>query len=112
MPDEEDQRGRILKRRVDAGGGVRRPGRPRDETDAGPPGQLAVRLRHVRSACLVPRDDEADRSVPQSVQDRDVALTRNAEGSVDAVDDELVDEDPRAAAAHSSIGSSKKTVAR
>jgi len=28
------------------------------------------------------------------------------------VNDELVDEDPRAGASHSSIGSSKKTVAR
>jgi hypothetical protein len=60
----------------------------------------------------VPSDDETDGSVPESVEDGDVTLARNAECSVDTVNDELVDEDPRAGAGHSSIGSSKKTVAR
>ena len=91
---------------------MRRAGRPSDEADSRTAGQLSVRLGHVRRAGLVPRDDEADGSVAESVEDRDVALARNAECCVDAVDDELVDEDPRSATAHSSIGSSKKTVAR
>ena len=60
----------------------------------------------------MPRDDEADGSVTESVENGDVALAGNAERGVHAVREELVDEDPRPAARHSSIGSSKKTVAR
>ena len=91
---------------------MRRSRRPRHEADARPAGQLSVSLGHVRGAGLVPRNDEADGSVPERIEDGDVTLARNAECGIDAVDDELVDEDPRAATAHSSIGSSKKTVAR
>ena len=89
-----------------------RAGRTRHEADTGPAGQLAVRLGHVRGARLVPGYHEPDRSVPKSVENRDVALARNAERDLDAVEDELVDEDPCSGAAHGSIGSSKKTVAR
>ena len=112
MADEEDQRRRVLKRGVDAGGSMRRSRRPRHEADARLPGQLSVSLSHVRGAGLVPRDDEADGSVPERIENGDVTLARNAERGIDAVNDELVDEDPRAATTHSSIGSSKKTVAR
>ena len=112
LADEENQRGRVLKRRVDAGGGMRRSRRPRHETDAGSSGQLSVGLGHVRGAGLVPRDNEPDRGIAESVENGDVALARNTERRVHAVHDELVDENPGAATAHSSIGSSKKMVAR
>ena len=112
LADEEDQRGRVLKRGVDAGSGMRCSRRARHEADAGPSGHLSVGLGHVRGAGLVPCDDEADGRISKCVEDGDVALTRNAECGVDAVNDELVNEDAGAAATHSSIGSSKKMVAR
>jgi hypothetical protein len=112
LADEEDQRRGILKRRVHTGGRVRRAGGSRDETDSGTAGHLSVGLGHVRGAGFVPRDDEPDRRVAECVEDADVALPRNAEGGVDAVSKQLVDEDSRPGARHSSIGSSKKTVAR
>ena len=91
---------------------MRRTGRPSDETDARTAGQLSISLGHVRGAGFVPRDDKADGSVTESVEDGDVTLARNAECGVDAVSEELVDEDHRPATRHSSIGSSKKTLAR
>src|SRR5439155_639537 len=112
LTDEEDQGGRVLKRRVDAGGSMRRSRRPRHETDARPSGQLAVGLGHVRRPGLVPGDDQTDGRVPQSIEDGDVTLARNAKRGVDAVNDQLVDEDPRAATTHSPSGSSKKTLPR
>ena len=43
--------------------------------------------------------DEADRAVAERVEDLEVALARDAEGEVGAVDGELVDEDLPAGAA-------------
>ena len=64
LTDEEDQRRGVLKGCVDAGGSMSRSGRTRDEADAGPAGQLSVRLGHVRGAGLVPGYHEPDRRVP------------------------------------------------
>ena len=75
----------------------------------GPPGQLPVRLGRVRGALLVAAGDEPDRRVVQRVEHGQVALAGEAEREVDAVQLELVDEDP-AAAPHS--GTSRRTVAR
>ena len=55
---------------------------------------------------------EADRRVVERVEHREVALAGHAERDVGAVHDQLVDENLAAAAAHSSIGRSKKTVGR
>ena len=79
---------------------LRRARPARDHADARPAGELAVRLRHVRGAHLVAAGDEADRGVVERVEHGEVALARNAEGEVDPVQRELVDEDPAAAAAH------------
>ena len=79
---------------------VRCPRAARDETDARPAGELAVRVRHVGGADLVPRRDVPDRRVDERVEHREIALARHAEREVDAVDLELVDENPPATAAH------------
>jgi hypothetical protein len=112
LADEQDHRRRVLRGRVDADRGVRRPGPPRDEADARTPRQLPVGLGHVRRARLVPADDELDTRVAQGVEDGQVALPGDAEGDVDPVQLELVDEDAPAAADHSSSGASRKIVAR
>jgi hypothetical protein len=67
-------------------------------------GELAVGLRHVRRGRLVARRDQPDRGVAQGVEDRDVALSGDAEGGVDAVQHELVDENAGDGAGHSEIG--------
>ena len=79
---------------------VRRARAARDDADPGAAGQLPVRVGHVRRAHLVPADDVADRRVVQRVEHREVALARHAEGEVDAVQLELVDEDPAARPHH------------
>ncbi len=59
------------------------------------------------------RDDEPQRRVAQRVEDGQVALAGDAERQLGAVQDELVDEDLPAAAAHTrTTGCSKYTVGR
>ena len=72
------------------------PGPARDEADPGPAGELPVRLRRVRSTLLVAARDEPDRRVVERVEHRQVALAREAEREVGAVQLELVDEDAAA----------------
>ena len=104
LADEQDHRRRVLERGVDADAGMRRTGAAGDQADAGPTGQLAVGLRHVGRAALVPRGDEADAVAVriEAVEQADVALAGDAERQVDAVDDQLVGEELSAAAAHAS----------
>ena len=59
----------------------------------GPAGELAVGVGHVRGADLVAAGDEPDRRVVERVEHGEVALAGDAEGQLDAVDDELVDEE-------------------
>ena len=76
------------------------PGTSRDEADPRPSRELPERLGHVGRAGLVPARDVADGAVDQAVEDVDVALAGNPEREVDAVERQLVDEDPAAGAAH------------
>ena len=100
LADEEDERRRILKGGMDADHGVARAGPARHQADAGPPGHLAVGLGHVAGADLVARSNQADRvaRVPQRVEHAKIALAGHAEGEIDAMDLELVDEDLSAGA--------------
>ena len=109
LPDEEDHRRRVLLRRVHADRRLRRAWPARDEADARPAGELPVRLGRVGRALLVAAGDQADRRVVERVEHGQVALAGEAEREVDAVQLELVDEDP-AAGPHS--GTSRRTVAR
>ena len=78
---------------------------------ARPPGELAVGLGGIRGALLVAAGDQADRRVVERVEDGQVALAREAEREVGAVQLELVDEDPAAGSSRRS-GSSRRMVAR
>ena len=59
LADEQDHRRRVLERRVHADRRLRRAWPARDHANARPPGQLAVRLGHVRRARLVAAGDQA-----------------------------------------------------
>src|SRR5204863_9553571 len=86
LADQPDHRRRILKGGVDAARGV---------ADAGPTGhqqhprlarELAVGLGHERGAAFLAAGHEMDlRSVEQRVEDLEIALSRNAEGHIDAM---------------------------
>ena len=100
LPDQQQHRRRVLKRRVDAHArmsGARSAGH---QTDTGTTGELAVRLGHVRRTLLVARDDQLQRRVVERIEDGEVALARNSERQLGAVQHELIDEDLTAAAAH------------
>ena len=95
LADEQDHRHAVLLGDVDAGAGVGGTGAAGDHGDAGPSGELAPGCRHHRRAALLTADDEADLGrVVQRVQDLEIALARHAEDRVDALQAELVDEDP------------------
>ena len=98
LPDEQEQRRRVLHRGVDAVGGVGGPRPAGDHAHARAAGELAVGLGHVRRAALVAGDDEPQRRVVQRVEDGEVALAGDAEGQVGPVQHELVDQDLPAAA--------------
>ena len=105
LADEQDHRRRILVRRVHADRGVGRAGAARDEADAGLAGQLAVGLGHEGRAAFLAADDEADARVVQRVEHVEVAFAGHAEGGVDAVDGERVDQDLAAGAGRVGHGS-------
>ena len=109
LADEEEHRRGVLLRRVDADSGLGRARAAGDEADPGSAGELPVRLRRVRRALLVTARDQADRRVVQRVEHGQVALARETEREVRAVQLELVDEDP---AAGPQSGTSRRTVAR
>ena len=94
LSDEHDHRRRILRRRMNADRGVRRARAARDERNAGPPGQLAERLRHVRRAAFLPADDERKTvaRVVQRVEHGEIALARNAERMRRALGEKIGDE--------------------
>ena len=92
LADEQDQRGGVLLGNVDAGGRIGGARPAGDEADAGPPGELADRLRHHGGAALLAADRHLDRAVEHGVERRDVALARHAEHVARAVDHELIDQ--------------------
>ena len=86
LPDEQDQRHRVLLRGMDGDGGVARAGPARDQHHARPPRQLRVRHRHEAGAAFAAAGDEVKRRVRvQRIEKRDVALARHAEGAVHAL---------------------------
>ena len=95
LPHKQHHRHAVLLGDVDAGTGVGGPGAAGDHGDAGPSGELAPGCRHHRGAALLTTDDEADLGrVVQRVQDLEIALARHAEDRINALQAELVDEDP------------------
>src|SRR6185295_18571070 len=66
-----------------------------DHAHARSPGQLAVRLGHVGRAAFLAADDEPDRvlAAVKAIEDGEIALAGDAEHQVDALRDEIIDED-------------------
>jgi hypothetical protein len=93
LADEQDHRRRILVGRVHADRGIGRARAAGDETDAGAAGELAIGFGHERGAAFLAVDDEPDRRIVQRVEHVEVAFARHAEGDVDAVDVERIDQD-------------------
>ena len=119
LADQQDQGRRILARDVDAVAAVGRARAAGHHGDAGLAGELAVGLRHHRGAGLLAADDVADLAVVERVEQCEIALAGHAEGHVDAVDLELVDQDLAAGAevgvlghGFSSIGPGKNVSSR
>ena len=98
LADEDDQRGGILHGDVNARRRVRGARSARDEADAGPAGEPCVGVGHHRGAALLAADEHVDRGVVQRVENREIALAGHAGRAVDALDEELIDEDLAAAA--------------
>ena len=86
---------------------MRRPGTAGDHADTGTAGELPVRVGHVGGPHFVPARDEADRRVVERIEHGQVALTGHAERDVDAVDDELVDDELPAGSHLRGMGCSK-----
>src|SRR5215468_10192571 len=86
-------------------GGVGGTRSARNEHDARPACELAVRLTHVCRTTFLPADDEpqAFARVVERIENREIALSRHAEGKVDTLSDEVVDENPAAGTHESSV---------
>ena len=100
LADEQHHRRRVLGGVVEPDRRVAGAGAAGDHDDARPPRQLAVGLRHVGGAALVPAGDGRDgvARVVEGVERREEALARHAEDGVDAMDAKRVDQDPAAGA--------------
>ncbi len=98
LADKQDHRRRILARRVEADRCVGHPRTARYEANAGPPGQLAVGLGHVRRAALLPADNEPDAvlDLAERLDGAEKALAGDAERQLNAVADEIVHQDAAA----------------
>ncbi len=87
---------------MDADRGVRGARSSRDKHDAGATGQLAEGLGHVRGATFLAADDQPEILAHrvERVEHRQIALAGNAEGELDALSDEIVDQYLAAGAHH------------
>ena len=94
LADEDDEGRRILEGGVDADRGVARAGAAGDEADTRPAAQLALRLGHVARTAFVAAGDEADllAVLVEAVEGSEEALAGNAEGGVDALGDQRLDQ--------------------
>ena len=94
LADEQDHRRGVLERGVQADAGVGGARAARDEADARPAAELALRLGHERRAAFLAAGDEADALavLVKAVEHRQVALARHAEDGVDALLDQRFDQ--------------------
>ncbi len=76
-----------------AGQRVGRAGAAGHHADAGFAGQLAVGVGHHGRAAFLAANRDLDVRVVQAVQHREVAFTGNAENVLDALGNQLVDQD-------------------
>jgi hypothetical protein len=92
LADEQQQRHRILLRRMYGDGGIAGAGAAAHQADAGPAGELGIGHRHEAGAALVPASDDLDRPPIERVEHGEIALAGDAEGAVDAMRLELGDQ--------------------
>jgi hypothetical protein len=92
LADEQDHRGRILARDMDARRGVGGPGPAGDEADARPAGQFAGGLGHDRGAAFLAADEHVDTAVAQRIEHGQVALAGDASDALHTLGDQLVHE--------------------
>ena len=95
LSDEHDEGRRILLRDVDAGHRIGGAGAARDEADTRSPRRLADGVRHHRGSALLAAHRHLDRSIVERIEHGEIALARHAEHVLDAVRDELIDENFR-----------------
>ncbi len=79
LTGDHEHRGRVLARRVDPDGEVRRPDRSCREADGRPTGQLPVRLGHEGRRTFVARGDDPDPGALEGVEQPQERLTRHGE---------------------------------
>jgi hypothetical protein len=97
LADEQDHRRRVLLGDVDPGAGVGGAGSPGGEADAGPPGELAIGLRHHGGPAFLAAYQEAQVGrIEKRIEHRQIAFARHAEGQVGAVNPQLVHQNPPA----------------
>src|SRR3546814_9477815 len=97
LADEEDHRRRILEGDMDADAGAGRARPARHEADAGPAGQLAIRIGHPRCATFLAGEVIGElRRVEEGVEHGEVALTGPAADAAEAFGDESIDQDAAA----------------
>src|SRR5215510_1255705 len=77
---------------MDTGRRIRSPGSARNETDAGPAGYLADRLRHHGGGALVTADCEFDVAAIESIKRGKIAFARHAKNMLHTLDRQLVDQ--------------------
>ena len=90
LADKHDERRRILPRDVNAGRSIGGAWPARDETDAGPAGRLADRLRHHRRAAFLAAHGDGKVAVVKGIEHGEITLARNAEYVAHAVDPQLI----------------------
>lgn len=79
LADEDEQRGRVLFRGMDADGHVRGADGASSQAYRGPAGQLAVGLGHERRSAFVACGDDPDPCTLEGVENAEEALARNGE---------------------------------
>lgn len=101
LADEEDEGRGILIGRMEADAGIGRARAAGDEADPWSSGQLAVGVGHHAGAALLAAGNEADpiARLIEGIEGCEITFPRHTEGHVGAVDQQLVDQDPPAAAA-------------
>ena len=77
---------------VDAMGRIGRAGAARDEAHARPARQSTHRRRHHRRARFLPADRDRDAGIIKRIEGREIGFAGNAEHPVDALGDQLIDE--------------------
>jgi len=114
LADEQDHRRRILHRGVDRDRGVGGARPAGDEADARPARQLAIGLGHVAGAAFLAAGDQPDgvARVVERVEHRQEAFARHAEGEVDAMALQGIDQDLAAAAAVVGLGHGRRCFLR